>query len=119
MTLKKYELRLTGEDLDIDGFLAEESIVNIDLIPILEHLELRKKGSTLIINGTLDEANAAIFDPKLQEYLDAVLDDVNNTEVKAKKHREIKAIESCAASVADANTKQTLECILNYLKLLE
>jgi hypothetical protein len=45
-------------------------------------------------------------------------DNVSNEEIGAKKHREIKAIESCIDSVTDANVKQSLQCILNYIKLL-
>jgi len=118
MKLKLYDLTLSSKDLDIDSFLEEDSIKNIHLIPILESLDIKKRGNSLIIHGTLDEANAAILDLNLKNYLDAVLDDVSNQEVGAKQHREIKAIESCIDSVTDANVKQSLQCILNYIKLL-
>jgi hypothetical protein len=78
------------------------------------------------IRGMISEEKYNELEALLEADRIAVLEDVNNLSDKAVKHRlnasklaEINMIESCLANVADANTKQTLECILNYLKLLE
>jgi hypothetical protein len=120
--------------IEID--LVDVSLIDAELTAIKEAIvsdDLGGESLSWRYNSKIFKISANLLDDKFNQVeailasdeqagltaREAALDDVNNTDKKAKKHREIKAIESCAANVADANTKQTLECILNYLKLLE
>lgn len=89
-----------------------------DNLSIDESLSWKYNKHKFILSSALSDANYDAVEAIFAADKEAALIDVSNEEIGAKQHREIKAIESCIDSVTDANVKQSLQCILNYIKLL-
>jgi hypothetical protein len=83
-----------------DRLIAFEA--TLDYIGKNESISWSQNSNRLIVSAALTEAKHDELTALFAADKEAALDDVNNTDKKAKKHREIKAIESCAANVADA-----------------
>ena len=115
--MKAIYKKIQSSLIDLDTIDARLNVIKDTLVPF-QSLSWKYNDTIFIISGDLNDANYDAVEAIFAADKEAALLDVSNEEVGAKLHREIKAIESCIDNVTDANVKQSLQCILNYIKLL-
>jgi hypothetical protein len=128
-----------ARDFDKDAFLSDPAIApffdpdpNVNPLRISlenpdpeltnyffsESVKLFDKGNRYIIYLQLDPANFDLFESKIQEYKDSVLNDVNNEDPKAKKFRAKNDSASFIDLVPDQPTKAAFQKLKEYIDLV-